>query len=69
MNEARDGRVDAPARVQARLEVVVVEADAERLEIEQDLREQLADQKAIKYALAVRARVSRLRMAWMSIHP
>jgi glycosyltransferase involved in cell wall biosynthesis len=34
-----------------------------RLEIERDLREQLADQKAIRYALALRGLVHRARMA------
>jgi glycosyltransferase involved in cell wall biosynthesis len=34
-----------------------------RLEIERDLKEQLAAQKAIKYALALRRRLYRLRMA------
>jgi hypothetical protein len=33
-----------------------------RLEIERDLRDQLAEQKAIRYALALRRRIYRLRL-------
>jgi hypothetical protein len=44
-DEAGDGRVDAAARVQARLEVVVVEAHAERGEVEVLLVAQVGDRE------------------------
>ena len=54
-DEAGDRRLDAAARVQARLEVVVVEAHAERLQVEVLLVAQVGDRELADAVEVVRA--------------